>query len=141
MKLFVSVKNINELMVNGGGKIISENSVAANNLALAVNGNGSMDLDIKGDFIKAEVTGSGSISLRGYATNIDGLVSGTGSINAFNCPLETAKIKVSGSGLCEVNVTNNIEALVLGNGQVKHKGNTKTATKKIYGSGTIDRAY
>lgn len=141
MKLYVSVKNINELMVNGGGKIISENSIAATLLTLAVNGNGSMDLDLKGDIIKAEVTGSGSISLRGYATSLEALVSGPGSINGFGCPLETAKVKVSGSGLCEVNVTNNIDALLLGNGQIKHKGNTKTAQKKIYGSGTIDRAY
>jgi hypothetical protein len=141
MKLYVSVKNINELAVNGGGKIISENSIAATVLTLAVNGKGSMDLDIKGDILKAEVTGAGSLSLRGYGTNLDALVSGPGSINAFNCPLESAKIRVSGTGLCELNVTNNIEAFVLGDGHIKHKGNTKTATKKIYGSGTIDRAY
>lgn len=141
MKLYVSVKNITDLQVNGGGKIVSENSIASNNLTLAVNGNGSMDIDIKGETVKAEVTGSGSLSLRGYASSIDALVSGPGSLNAFTCPVETAKVKVSGSGLCEVNVTNTIEAVVLGNGQVKHKGNTKTAQKKIYGPGTIDRAY
>ena len=141
MKLYISVKNINELQVNGGGKIISENSIASSNLSLAVNGNGSMDLDLKGDVLKAELTGSGSLSLRGYATSLDALVSGSGSINAFNCPLETAKIKVSGSGLCEITVTNNIEALVLGSGQIKHKGNTKNTQKKIYGSGSVERAY
>ena len=141
MKLYVSVKNISELQVNGGGKIISENSLAASNLTLAVNGSGSMDVDIKGETVKAEVSGSGSLSLRGYATTVDALVSGSGSINGFNCPLETAKVKVTGSGLCELNVTNNIDAMVLGSGQVKHKGNTKTAQKKIYGSGSVERAY
>jgi hypothetical protein len=141
MKLYVSVKNISELQVNGSGKIISENSIAASTLTLAVNGAGSMDVDIKGETVKAEVSGSGSLSLRGYATSIDALVSGSGSINGFNCPLETAKVKVTGSGLCELNVTNNIDAMVLGSGQVKHKGNTKTAQKKIYGSGIVDRAY
>jgi len=141
MKLYVSVKNISELQVNGGGKIISENSLAASNLTLAVNGSGSMDVDIKGETVKAEVSGSGSLSLRGYATRVDALVSGSGSINGFNCPLETAKVKVTGSGLCELNVTNNIDAMVLGSGQVKHKGNTKTAQKKIYGSGSVERAY
>ncbi|MBL7856936.1 MAG: DUF2807 domain-containing protein [Cyclobacteriaceae bacterium] len=141
MKLYVSVKNISELQVNGGGKIIAENSIASSNLNLGVNGNGSMDLDLKGDVVKAEVTGSGSMSLRGYASSLDGLVSGSGSINAFNCPLETAKIKVSGSGICELNVTNNLEALVVGSGQIKHKGNTKNVQKKIYGSGSADRAY
>jgi hypothetical protein len=141
MKLYISVKNINDLQVNGGGKIISENSIAASTINLAVNGAGSMDIDIKGETVKAEVSGSGSLSLRGYATNIDAVVSGTGSINGFNCPLETAKVKVTGSGLCELNVTSNIDATVLGSGQVKHKGNTKTAQKKVYGSGLVDRAY
>ena len=32
-------------------------------------------------------------------------------------------------------------ATVLGSGQVKHKGNTKNAQKKIYGTGSVDRAY
>ncbi|MFZ6011429.1 MAG: head GIN domain-containing protein [Bacteroidota bacterium] len=141
MKLYISVKNINEIMVNGGGKVISENSIASPNLVLAVNGNGSMDLDIKGDVVKAEVSGSGSLALRGYATSVDALVSGSGSLNAFNCPVETSKVKVSGPGTCELNVTTTIDAMILGNGQIKHKGNTKTAQKKIYGSGSVERAY
>jgi Putative auto-transporter adhesin, head GIN domain len=141
MKLYVSVKNVNDLQVNGGGKIVSENSIATDYVFVGVAGNGSMDVDLKGNTIKAEVSGSGTLTLRGYATSIDALVSGTGALNAFNCVLETAKAKVSGSGECQLNVTNTLDALVLGSGKVKHKGNTKSAQKKIYGSGSVDRAY
>lgn len=141
MKLYVSVKNVNDLQVNGAGKIISENSLAAPTLNLSIGGSGSMDLDIKGDQVKAEVSGSGKMGIKGYATNLEGVVSGSGAINAFNCPLDKATIKVSGSGLAELNVTDTIVATVVGSGSVKHKGNTKNATKKIYGSGTVDRAY
>jgi hypothetical protein len=141
MKVYVSVKNLNDLQVNGGGKVISENSIAADYITLGVNGNGSMDVDIKGNTVKAEVSGSGTLTLKGYATSIDAVVSGTGALKGFSCPLETAKAKVSGSGTCELNVANNIDAIILGSGSVKHKGNTKTAVKKIYGSGTVDRAY
>lgn len=141
MKLYVTMKNIEDLQVNGGGKIIAENSLATGNIKLAVNGNGSMDIDLKGDIVKADVTGSGSIALRGYATSLEALISGSGTINGYNCPMDNAKIKVSGSGICEVNVTNTIDAVVAGSGLVKHKGNTKTAQKKIYGSGSVDRAY
>lgn len=141
MKLYVSMKNIEALHVNSGGKIVSENSLASNNLSLAVNGSGSMDVDIKGDQLKAEVTGSGSMALRGYASNLDALVSGSGTINGFTCPVENTKVKVSGAGTAELNVTNSIDALVLGSGQVKHKGNTKATQKVIYGSGSVDRAY
>jgi hypothetical protein len=141
MKITVSMKNINELQVNGGGKIISENSLATNNVSLSISGNGSMDVDLKGDAIKAEVSGSGKMTIRGYGSTIDALVSGAGSISGYNCALETAKVKVSGNGICELNVTNNLEARVLGNGYIKHKGNTKAVQKKVYGSGGIERAY
>lgn len=141
MKLYVTMKNIEELQVNGGGKIIAENSLATSNIKLAVNGGGGMDIDLKGDVVKADVTGSGSIALRGYASTLEALISGAGTINAFSCPMENAKVQVSGSGICELNVTNTIDAVVAGSGLVKHKGNTKTAQKKIYGSGSVDRAY
>lgn len=141
MKVYVSMKNLTDLQVNGGGKIISENSLAASTLNLSVSGSGSMDLDIKGDVVKTEVSGSGKIALRGYASSMDALVSGSGSLNAFSCPLDAVKVKVSGSGACELNVTTTIDALVLGSGTIKHKGNTKNTTKKIYGSGSVDRAY
>lgn len=141
MKIYVSMKNISELQVNAGGKIVSENSLASDNLLVAVNGSGSIDVDIKGNNVKAEVTGTGNLNLRGYASNLDVLVSGTGSLTGYNCPVETAKVKVSGAGLCELTVSNAIEALVMGSGSIKHKGNTKSTQKKVYGTGTIDRAY
>lgn len=141
MKVYVSVKNLTDLQVNGNGKIISENSLAATVLTLSVSGSGSMDLDLKGDIVKADVSGSGKIALKGYATSIDATLSGSGDLNAFNCPLDNAKVKVSGSGDCELNVTTTIDAVVLGSGTVKHKGNTKNTTKKVYGSGSVERAY
>lgn len=141
MKLYVSVKNINDIQVNGGGKVIAENSIAADYINLAVNGNGSMEIDLKGNTVKAEVSGSGTLTLKGYATSIDAVLAGSGFLKGFDCTLETAKAKVSGSGNCELNVSANLDALIVGSGSIKHKGNTKTATKKIYGSGNVDRAY
>jgi len=141
MKLFVSVKNITDLQVNGGGKIVSENSLASEYLNLSVSGSGSMDLDIKGTTLKTDISGSGSIAIKGYATSNQITDSGEGKVNAFACELESAKVKLSGSGSVEVNVTGTLEGMVLGSGSIKHKGNTKNVTNKVYGSGTIERAY
>ncbi len=141
MKLMVSVKNINELQVNGGGKIISENSIASDYLSLGVAGSGNIELDIKGNNLKTEIGGSGNIVLKGYATTNDIQLSGSGNLDAFGCELESAKIKVSGSGSAELTVTASLDAILMGSGNVKHKGNTKSVTKKVYGSGVIDRAY
>ena len=141
MKIYVSVKNLNDLQVNGNGKIISENSIASDHITLGVAGGGSMDVDLKGNTVKAELSGTGVMTVKGYATSMDAVVSGSGTLDGYKFALETAKARVSGPGLCQLNVANNIDAMVLGTGQVKHKGNTKTAQKKIYGAGSIERAY
>lgn len=141
MKVYVSMKNVNELRVNGGGKLQSENSISADQLTLGLAGSGSMDVDIKGNAVTAEVSGAGSLNLRGYATSINAVVSGSGGLKAFDCPLESATLKVSGSGAAELNATNSADVFVFGTGNVKIKGNTKTLMKKVYGSGTVDRAY
>jgi hypothetical protein len=141
MKVMVSVKNINELQVNGGGKIISENSIASDYMSLSVSGSGGIDLDVKGNNLKTEISGSGNVKLKGYATTNDIFMSGSGSMNAFECELETAKVKMSGSGSCELSASATLDAIVLGSGSVKHKGNTKNVSKKVYGSGAVDRAY
>jgi hypothetical protein len=141
MKITVSVKNINELQVNGNGKIITVNSLASDLLKLSLAGNGEMDLDIKSSQVKTDVTGSGSILLKGYASSNEVFIAGSGSLKAFLCELETSKVRVSGSGSCELNVTQTLESLVAGNGTVKHKGNTKNVTKKVYGSGAVERAF
>ncbi len=141
MKVSISMKTVTELQVNGAGKIVSENSISSDQLVLGVSGSGSMDVDIKGNAVAAELSGSGSLTLRGYATALDAVVSGSGSIKGFECPLESAKIKLSGSGSAELNVSTTADAFIHGSGNVKLKGNTKTLSKKIYGSGTIERAY
>ena len=98
IKLYVSIKDINSLQVNGGGKIISENSIASDDLELGVTGSGDMNIDIKGKKVRAEVSGSGNMTLKGYATSLDASMSGSGNLNAFNCDLESGVVKVSGSG-------------------------------------------
>ena len=141
MKVFVSMKTVNELQVNGGGKIISENSIATDFITVGVAGSGSMDVDLKGNTVKAEITGAGSLNLRGYATSLDANLGGSGNLTGYACALESAKVRLSGSGNCELTVSSALDATVMGSGTLKHKGNTKSVTKKIYGSGIVDRAY
>lgn len=141
MKVYISMKNVTELQVNGAGKIISENSIASDVITLGVSGSGSLDVDVKGNTVNAEVSGSGNLTLRGYATALNAVVSGSGNLKGFECPLESVKIKSSGSGGAEINATGTADCFVHGSGNIKLKGNTKTLSKKVFGTGTVERAY
>ncbi len=141
MKVTISMKDIKKLYVNSGGSIISENSLATQNIDLALNGSGNMDVDIKGNIVKTVVAGSGEMILKGYASNIDIAMSGSGTLHAFKLDLPKGVIEMMGSGLCEVNVSDELAITLYGSGEVKHKGDTRNTVKKIYGSGTVGRSY
>ena len=141
MKIYVSVKDVRDLSINGGGKIIAENSISSGKLNLSVTGSGDMEVDIKGETLNTSISGSGNIKLKGYATTNHITLSGTGSLHAFDMSLEKIEAKVSGSGDCEINVSEDLQGEVYGSGNISHKGNTKRVTKKVYGNGSIQRAY
>lgn len=141
MKVYVSVQDVNALQVNGRGKIVSENSIASDDLEIGLTGSGSMEIDVKGKKITTDISGSGTIQLKGYATSNTISLSGAGILNGFSCELENATVKVGGSGIAEITVSENLEAQMMGSGAIKHKGNTKKVTRKVYGSGSIERAY
>ena len=141
MNIYISMRRVNQLMVNGSGKIVSENSINAPNLNLAVNGSGSMDLDIKGTTVKSEVTGSGDLSLKGYADNLNVTLGGSGNLKSFDFEILKANVKVMGSGKCEVHASEEVDIKIYGSGTVAVKGNTKNLKQKIYGSGKVERSY
>jgi hypothetical protein len=141
MRVNISMKDIKQLHVNGGGKIIGENSIAADNLDLAVAGHGGIELDIKGKKLKTLISGPGDMKLSGYASENEVLISGSGVMKAYGLELEKATIKVTGMGEVEATVSDHLTAEVFGSGMIKHKGNTKQVIKRAYGPGVIDRAY
>ena len=93
MKIYVNVKNLNDLQVNGNGKIISENSIASDYITLGVAGGGSMDVDLKGNTVKAELSGSGMMTVKGYATSMDAVVSGLGTLDGYKFARKAPKLR------------------------------------------------
>ena len=58
------------------------------------------------------------------------------NINAFGLTTKTADIEISGSGKCEVSVSDKLEAKLSGSGRVRYKGNPVVSTN-ISGSGSV----
>jgi len=141
MTLTISMKDVKALRVNGTGKIVGENSIASDDLELGVAGSGTLDIDVKSKNLKTELSGSGEIKLKGYANDNKINLSGSGSLHAYSCELTTAEARVSGSGVCEITVSDNLDAKILGSGSIIHKGQTKNVVKNIYGRGKVEREY
>ena len=139
MNVFVSIKNVQELSVNGNGKLITENSIAADNLYLQVAGTGSMEVDLKTKTLEAKLAGPGNLTIKGYTNNLVLDNSGAGGIDAFEFEAQNANAKLYGLGSIKMNVSEKLDAKIYGSGNIFVRGATKEIIKKEYGAGEVER--
>ena len=63
-------------------------------------------------------------------------ISGSGDIHAFGLPGKSANVDITGSGNCEVNVSDQLNVEISGSGNVYYLGNPSITTD-ITGSGNV----
>lgn len=139
LKVYVSIKDVQKLSVNGSGKLITENSIASDKLSLLVAGKGSMEVDIKSDQVDAKLIGPGNLSIKGYAGTMNIENSGAGNIDAFDFEVQNVTANLYGLGSMKINVSDKLDAKIYGSGNMLVKGATKEIVKKEYGSGMVER--
>lgn len=139
IEVFISAPDFSKLKVSGSGEIISTNMLDVADIDLNLSGSGSIDVGLITAMANSRVSGSGSIWIEGeaYEHNIE--ISGSGNINSFPFYTERTNIKVSGSGSCEVMVSDRLDVNISGSGSVKYKG-YPDITSTISGSGKIINA-
>lgn len=108
----------------------------ATNVETSISGSGDIRLYTQASNVKSKISGSGDTYLRGTTQSLDAKISGSGNIRAFDLVGETAVVNISGSGDCEVNVSNTLDVTITGSGNVRYKG-TPAINTHISGSGNI----
>jgi hypothetical protein len=139
LNVYVSIKDVQNLSVNGNGKLITENSIASDKLSLLVAGTGSMEVDLKSESIDAKLAGPGTLTIKGYADNMNIENSGAGSIDAYGFEVQNAEASLYGLGSMQINVLGKLDAKIYGSGNMLVKGATKEIVKKEYGAGLLER--
>lgn len=139
VRIYITVKEVNELNISGSAGLIAEYAVQTGDLTLIISGSGKITFnDILANRIKTTISGSGSVKLIGTKSVKEQIVkiSGSGSLNSVNLKCENAFINISGSGNCRIHATNLLEAHISGSGIVSYSGKPKIDAK-ISGSGKV----
>jgi len=104
--------------------------------------NGSGDMKISGeitgsDHLKASTNGSANISVeKGSAYQFEGEISGNGNISAMGFQSKEAHVKISGDGNIEISVSDKLDVIINGSGNVYYHGNP-VITTNISGNGQV----
>lgn len=137
VRIYATVKDINSLEVSGSGTITGESMIQADTLDLKLSGSGGMDLNLKAKTLRTELPGSGTIQLRGAAHDQTADISGSGKIAGYDLATRRSEITISGSGVAEASVSDEIVARISGSGAVYYRGHPERIGEDISGSGVV----
>jgi len=110
VKYYLKVKDLSEIATFGDGDISSSDFVT--------------------DKIVIIISGSGTITLAGEAKSQEIKIDGSGKYSARDFKTGECTVKVNGSGSANVNVTDELDITINGNGDVKYTGDPSVQRKQ-----------
>lgn len=138
MKVYITIPHLEGLRVSGSGSITSEGRfTGVDDLGVSISGSGDIRLDVDATSVDSHISGSGNIKLRGNTGHHEISISGSGDVEAYELSSESCKVRISGSGDCDVDVREDLEVRISGSGDVNYKGRPRISSR-ISGSGDIN---
>ncbi|MEX0967166.1 MAG: head GIN domain-containing protein [Bacteroidia bacterium] len=136
--IHITTPSLISVSLSGSSTLRGIGTFESTSFQASISGSGDADLNIFTEHLVADISGSGSMRFGGSAGFQHLNISGSGSMHAFALEGEEADIDVSGSGECEVNVSQKLKVRISGSGDVYYKGNP-VIESDISGSGKLVR--
>ncbi|MEJ2614358.1 MAG: DUF2807 domain-containing protein [Ignavibacteriaceae bacterium] len=118
VKIYVSLKSIESLTIQGAGNITTQNQIISNSLECIING-------------------AGDIYLVGSGNSLYCIINGAGNINAFDFEAGSCRVKIVGTGNCYVHAKESLAALITGVGNIIYAGDPANVSSSVTGVGNI----
>lgn len=134
----LTVSNLEKITINGSGDITSEKELSGQELSIQINGSGDVKLPLNFERLKTSINGSGDLELTGKVANADININGSGDVEAEKLETVDADVNINGSGDCNLRVTGNLKATIVGSGDISYSGKPQNVKSNIIGSGNIE---
>lgn len=139
VRLKISVQTL-ETVANSGVGDISVFPLEGTTFRAEMSGAGSINATgVKVSTMSVDVSGVGKVQMQGSAERADISLSGAGNIQARELALQRANVSVSGVGSAYVSVSQVLDAVVSGAGNVIYYGSPSTISRTVTGVGSIRR--
>lgn len=133
----ISSPEIEEIELNGSGKIQSSGIIKTKKLYVEINGSGKTELDIDTKEIDIDISGSGDINLKGISKRADIEINGSGNLDAYKMDCLKTQIEINGSGNCKVKAIKKLDVDISGSGNVYYKSTPEDISVDVSGSGKL----
>jgi|GEM_PF-808851 len=140
IRIHVSTREINRILLDGSGIISSENKIKTDNLEINISGSGKVNLSVDVKNLETTILGFGDITFEGDADTHNFSLSGSGSLRASDLLTNQTNISISGSGSAEVSAIKELDINISGSGDVSYNGEPEKITQSISGLGKIGKS-
>jgi hypothetical protein len=137
IKVYVTMKDIKGLAVSGSGSITAEGIINTEDLYINISGSGELKGNFEAVRIDSKISGSGEIELEGSSSDHEVSISGSGDLRAEDMEVKNYDIRITGSGGCAINVSEELYVRISGSGKVRYRGNPERLDVSSSGSGTV----
>ncbi len=139
LKVYITVKQIEKLVLAGSGKIISQSPINADKIGLLISGSGDIRIDeLTANRVGVMISGSGDIKIKGNSTAefLEATVTGSGDFVSDELKFNNGNLTITGSGTINAYIQDELDAVITGSGRIYYKGNP-VIDATITGSGKI----
>ncbi len=136
-KIHLSADHINEINVNSGAEVYSENTFVSKKLVLSVNSGAHANLDLKVGELICKSSSGAEIDLSGKAESFNASSSSGSDINAYELTARNCKADASSGSGIQLMVTESFDGRASSGGDIKYKGHPQRAEKSNSSGGSI----
>ena len=137
--VYIRIPVVKKLGVAGSGAIYGDSKIYSDYLKLELAGSGEIELDVATQVLGSIISGSGEIRLSGTTKKLQHTTAGSGDLKGLDLEAEVSELKISGSGRCELTVSDRLDVLISGSGKVFYRGNPGAVNQEVSGSGKIKK--
>ena len=140
LKVVVPVKQqqLKAIEFDGTGDLEGKTSLEGDELKVANDGTGNMELEFELDKLEYDADGTGDAEFSGNAEHFRVANSGTGDVKAFELKAGEAQCKSSGTGDIEVHATGELYVQLTGTGDITYEGDPDLKDVSIDGTGDLE---
>ena len=139
VNVYVTVKNLTEVDLEGSGNIKMTDNFKCDNIDLEIAGSGNIDANVDAKSLTVKIDGSGDLDIKGKSNESDISINGSGNMNAKEFKTSTSSIKVSGSGTSTIDVKDELTVKISGSGNVFYLTEPERVHAKSSGSGRVEK--
>jgi Putative auto-transporter adhesin, head GIN domain len=121
-----------------GGVRATVSGLDYDNFTAYLSGSAEADIQLQATQFYADLSGTANLTLRGKAIRLQANLNGASGLQAFEFPVEEAKIEVGGTAGVRISVSKTLNAIATGTAKIRYKG-TPTLQTQAKGLASIKK--